>query len=117
MFKENTKVITSKGRFARIISSDDLKSKISIGTKIVEVYNEELLEVSNTKAVIIEYYPSRFDVETKSELIHINNKIPVFDFSKPVHDFTMSEFFRECADKLNKRINNAEFIIFKIKMV
>jgi len=117
MFKENAKVITSKGRFARIVSSNDLKSCILIGKKTIEVYNEELLELSDTKAVIVEYYPSRFDAEIKSEMIHINNKIPVFDFAKPVYDFTSSDFFKECADKLNKRINNTEFIILKIKVV
>lgn len=117
MFKENAKVITSKGRFARIVSSNDLRSIILIGKKTIEVYNEELLELSDTKAVIVEYYPDRFTGEIKSEMIHINNKIPVFDFSKPVHDFTYSDFFRECSDKLNKRINSTEFIILKIKVV
>lgn len=117
MFKENAKVITSKGRFARIVSSNEFKSIILIGKKTVEVCNDELLELSDTKAVIVEYYPSRFDSEIKSEMVHINNKIPLFDFSKPVYDFTQSEFFKECADKLNKRINNTEFIIFKIKVV
>ena len=117
MFKENTKVITSKGRFARIISSNELKSIILIGKKQVEVYNEELLELSDIRTVIVEYLPDRFSLVKESQMIHINNKIPIYDFSKPVYDFTQSEFFKECADKLNKRIDDTEFIITKIKVI
>lgn len=116
MFKEKTKVITSKGRFAKVISSDPLKSIVSIGTKQVEIYNEELLEIANSKAVVIEYYPDRFSQEKASEVLHIS-KVPIFDFSKPCYNFSDSDFFKECSTKLNKRINSTEFIIYKIKMV
>lgn len=114
MFKEGDKIITSKGRFGTIVSSNPKKSIINIGQNQYEIYNSELLLVDNSKAIEVEYYIDNVQYYNSplKEIIYINKKCILFDFNKPLHNPIMDL----CYDKLKKRINK-NVIITKLLLI
>jgi len=112
IFKVGDRVITSKGRFAKVESTNEKKSIIAIGSNLVEIYNKELLKLDNSKVTIVEYYKDFVDMYNSplKEIIHIDKRIFLFDFNNPM----TNHILEECTKKLVKRLGYSSIIITKI---
>lgn len=113
--KIGDRVITSKGRFGIIKSVHDKYTYVTMGNKVHEIYQNELLLLSNAKALEVEYYKdfiNTYDLPNK-EIIYISKRLTIYDFNNPMNNSIIDE----CKIKLMKRINYTNIIITKIKLI
>ena len=109
MFKQNDFVITSKGKFGRIVSSNTENSIVRMGSKSYEIHNLQITLASKLIAINIEYVE---DIELKKEIIWIEKESVIFDFSNPLS----SSFVELCKNKLIQRIGNKKIIVQKLSV-
>lgn len=114
-FKEGDRVITSKGRFGIITSIEGKYAHVKMGNKIHEIYQAELLPMLGSRGVEVEFYKdfiNTFSIPDK-EIVYIPKNIVAYDFSNPM----TNNILDECKLKLIKRINYANIIIIKLKLI
>ena len=116
ILSENNIVITSKGRFGRIISTDGFKSVVLIGNKQHTILNSELIKRDNLKSLKVQYFLDTIDPFNSPEvdIVFIDKQFVIFDMTKPFE----IPFTDEVKKVLSKKLNvNKQIIIVKIELV
>jgi len=113
--KITDKVVTSKGRFGTItnISIDGTKAHVLMGKKEHEILITELNLLSDTIPINVEYL-DKYDSKQipKTEILHIPKNTIIYENSnKEIELFINTKLL------LNKRLNNPDLIILKIKLL
>lgn len=113
--KQGDKVITSKGRFGKISSTNGKKSIVTIGSNNVEIYNTELYLVDNVKSIEVEYYRDKVEIYKPplKDIVYVSKKLSLFDFNNPM----ANPILDECKIKVSKHINYNNIIITKLMIV
>ena len=111
--QSNNKVITSKGRFGKIKSTDGIKSIVTIGKHDFEIYNTELILLDNFKSVQVTYCRESLLDDIENDVIWINKKSLLYDFNKPLDN----DIHKQCQITLCKKLNIKKVIILTINLV
>lgn len=107
------KIITSRGRFGRVKSTDGIKSIVTIGKNDFEIFNTELSLVDNVKSVQVEFCREALYNDIEKDIIWISKKSPIYDFNKPLDNLILNE----CKAILCKKLNVSKIIIVKINLI
>lgn len=109
-FSVNDEVVTTKGVYGSVIFIDEKRgfSKLLVGGKIIQVYNNQLMKANDCTYVVC-YCTDGFD--TFNKRVPLPKQFRLFDFNKPL-DNGLCDY----CTKFIKRTCNTNFTILKIEL-